>query len=106
MSAGRRFECQYWDDLNTSQHFLSRRQICRPKLNLLLREQRGNLLYEVHSEDVNIQGNNEIHNDDGLIEADNLIEINNLLTLEQTIVDYSEYEYNEDDVRDCKYNPI
>ncbi|KAI0998611.1 hypothetical protein K3495_g9586 [Podosphaera aphanis] len=99
MSAGSRYECQYCDDLNASQHFLSRHQICCHKLNLLLREQqRGNLLYEVHSQDVNIQGNNEIYNDDSLIETDNLIESDNLSTLEQTTVDYSEYEYNEDDV--------
>ncbi len=107
MSAGRRFECRYCDDLNASQHFLSRCQIYRHKQNLLLRQQqRGDFLSEVHSQDVNIQGNNEIYNDDSLIETDNLIESDNLSTLEQTTVDYSEYEYDEDDIRGCKYNPI
>ena len=87
MSAGRRFECLYCDDLNAPQHFLSRRQIYRHKQNLLLREQqRGDFLYEVHSQDVNILDNNEIYNDDSLVETDNLIESDNLSTLEQTTV--------------------
>ncbi|KAI1006811.1 hypothetical protein K3495_g1411 [Podosphaera aphanis] len=73
MSAGRRFECQYCDDIDASQHFLSRHQIYRHKQNYLLRQQqRGDFLYEVHSQDDNIQGNNEIYNDDSHIETDNL----------------------------------
>ncbi|KAI1002768.1 hypothetical protein K3495_g5434 [Podosphaera aphanis] len=101
MSAGRRYECRYCDDLNASQHFLSRRQIYRHKPNLLLRQQqqRGEYFYEDHSQDDNIQGNNEIYDDDSIIETDNLIESDNLSTLEQTTVDYSEYEYDEDDIR-------
>lgn len=107
MSAGRRFECPHCDDLNASQHFLFRRQIYCHKQNLLLRQQQcGDFLYEIDSQDDNIQGNNEIYNDDSLIETDNLIESDNLSTLKQTTEDYLEYEYDEDDVRGCKYNPI